>query len=1707
MNRAMPPVEDSPVRSQPDATALASIQSLYDAGRYLDAWHAAQAYAPVAAWTATPALILGGRLAAQWGDNSLGDRLHLRAFRQSPGSDDALYYHALRVQSRHGLFEALRLLSARTTALPPTPATQAQADLWSLQSRLLAGFRDFDAAESCLSPAEKAFPRSPWLWTVRSGLLREQDRYEEALDSTRQAMELQPWYRPAVQARAHLLQLLGRDDEALAFLEEAQQHLQCAALVQTYVLALDEKSRNEDMLAALDRLPELQPLASAGELRWRAARRCDAAYRLKDDARALAAAREAGRGYYEEIARRLSSPAAPDERRVHLPVGFIRQHHMTCAPATMAALSRYWSQPVDHLQLAREICYDGTPAHLERAWAEEHGWIVREFRVSWDSARALLDRGCPFALVTVGIRSGHMQAVIGYDSRLGTLLIRDPYQRSYSEWLAAALLETHASSGPRGLVMLPAGKAALLDALELPDETLHTRFHELQLALSRHARDAAEAALAALEAAASDHRLTLRARFELAFYDANPAQALPPLLRLREQFPNDVNLQLDELQLLSQLGRTDDRRGLLRKLSGHRSAPTVFQRQEAEELTRDARLHPRAFKLLLRSLRRTPCDALALSALANLLWNTGRHEEAACIYRLAACSADKVEAHWDSYFKASRHIRETDESLSLIRKRFDEWGDRSSQPARTLFECLEALDRSPEAFEVLEGACAKRPCDGELLLFAADAHGRYGRYAEAQNLIETASSKTSPAAWRRCAASLASYQGKHALALEHWREIAAINPADTFAHGSVARLMAVAEGPPAAIGYLDDACRAHPHLLPLRQTQIQWLRDEDPARLLGGIDALLALDPANAWAWREKALALIRLQRTGEALSCAEEALHLAPFSPSSHGVRADVLKAMNRLSDAREGYRNGIRLSIDADWLFGELVAACPDFSTRREAIVFIKEELLRQPSLENACLQFRTAARSILSPEELQNALELLWKRHPESWSAWSVLTNHLLERGLLPQALSLASDASACFPLTPRVWLDLANVQAELGDTAAAAEACGKALAISPAWGNASRHLSKIHERTLHLDLAAQVLHRAISLDPGDAYNHGWLADVLWRMRETEAAIEAAEKAIAIMPGYGWAWSRLDEWSLATGQPSRARQLAETLTLTRPGEAETWLRLVRLRFGDHDSEANLAALDRAALLAPRNPDIYDLRAELLTMHKRYDEALDACHPPAFGHLLPVSLQGRAAWIEYRRGRLDKAIERMSAVVETHPDYLWGWSLLTKWYWESDRLESVKEAAARWAWLAPEAALPHGYIATIHKQDGRKKEAKEALARSLAADPTYDFGAFELLGLQLADGEFDDAGRTLRHIQTHFSPAEHLRALLHYDRARQDHNAVREHLQTLARLPELRASELSEAVGVVLNANWEKDVEKALSPLLREETVIPEIGRHWAQARAKKSLPLTLWRLSRLSPTPAHRRNVDFTLVEQLGEGKRVFALRLFCLLRRRPLRAHEETWGQVGYAFNTSLRFRSAVRWMHDWRRHPEAPPWMRVNLIQSLYSCGKTAEARDALLVALERPRDHTHDMLLVWLVCEQALDGDTAGAVATRDRITESGRSDYDKALLTFTECMVAVQQAAPDDKSAALAGARDRLKRKAVELPAICTAPALKRFHRRTLRRLGQDGGSAWLRVRSHLPFFPASETSGLASIPAPLVWIALVVLFGSLRSCVALLE
>ena len=373
--------------------------------------------------------------------------LHLWAWRDDPADPEACYYRARTTLGRRGPLATWQFL--RRVGPLEAAMDEVRADWLATHAPALGGLRDFDAAEGYLTEAERIAPGRAWLRVERASLCELKDLYDDALAAAREALVLWPWYRPAVQATAHYLQLLDREAEAVDFLVEASGRVGNGLIMAQLANLQLEIGRHADAMCSLDRFADLSPLIDDPTRRWLVGRRSEAAYRLGDLAAAASFARESGEPFFLALANRLEDPGA-DSRRVRLAVGFVRQHHQNCVPATLSALARFWGREADQLEVAGEICYDGTPDHRERSWAEANGWSAREFTVTWDAAVALSDRGIPFTLTTVETQSAHLQAVIGYDARRRTLLIRDPTLPHEGEALAGSFLERYRSVGPRG---------------------------------------------------------------------------------------------------------------------------------------------------------------------------------------------------------------------------------------------------------------------------------------------------------------------------------------------------------------------------------------------------------------------------------------------------------------------------------------------------------------------------------------------------------------------------------------------------------------------------------------------------------------------------------------------------------------------------------------------------------------------------------------------------------------------------------------------------------------------------------------------------------------------------------------------------------------------------------------------------------------------------------------------------------------------------------------------------------------------------------------------------------------------------------------------------------------------------------------------------------------------------------------------------------
>ncbi len=1574
-----------------DHDRYAEIQGLYDRGLFLQA-HALgiREFGPLSEWRGSRGGVLAGRLANQLGASALSDRLHLRVHRRAPASLGACSVRARCLWGWRGAFLAWEWLS-RISDDPQQSAVE-RVDFLTTAADVLATLHEFTQAEERLSLAESLGVRGHWVAVSRAHLLEEADRLDEAETKLRRSLTLMPWYRPAVQGLARLLYQRQQDDEALALLRATMANSESAAVAAQLAAVLLELRHYDEARTWFDRYAELTPLRERATDQWLTARRADLAYESGDLAEAMRLGRASGHPFHLKVVE-AQEQAPADARRVLLDVPFVRQHHLTCAPATLAMLARFWQVDADHLAVADAICYDGTPDHKERGWAAAAGFIVREFTVTWEVTVALIDRGIPFTLTTVETTSAHLQAVVGYDARRRTLRLRDPGTRFSGESRADPFLQDYAPFGPRGMLLVPRERAELLEGIELPEVAERDLLHVLRHGLDRHDRAAAAAALATLTVQAPDSRITMMARRNLAYYDGDQVLAAATSALWHARFPEHQTIRLMHLDDLPEPARAE-RQQRLEEAVAPKTNSAIFAIRLAGLLWWDQRHQQRAEELLRRALRRRGSDAAAMRMLAGILWERREFIQATAIYRLCASLEITDEDHAQTYFRACRHLRRTDEALAFLRQRAERAAKRSPHPTRTLFWALDQLDRTEEGFQVIEEALARHGEDGYLLRFLAREQARYGRYEVADALLRRAEGRVRRIDFLAANADLTDKRGERTQAIALWEEVLTIDPLFMEAQRSLARLREETAGRPAAVAQVRAAAERFPHHRQLQVLLVQWLREDGPAALEPAIRHLVSVHPGDSWAQRELAWCLQRQGRLDEAEHSLQAALQIDGICAANENLRGDVLLAKGDLAAAQAAWCTAVRLDADDTYAIDRLMETCGDITAREQQLRLVQGELERQVTFGDGIESFRYHAQGVLAADAVLHTLQSAHRARPDLWQVWSSLITHLLVLDRLEEADRLASGMCARFPLLPRSWLDQAKVAGAQGHREVELAALDQALQISPSWSYAARRVAELHLQIGDTVQALTVMQRIIHHEPLDAVNHLTLARVHLAAQDAGRAIAALERAVTLDPGLDRAWDMLAERDQV-----RALKLARAQTDDRRHEARVWFRLAEVLVGAEARAERVTALDRALELNPRFVAASALKADLLAAAGRIDEALDCCAGAVWHGRPPSFLRRRAAVIESRHDRRDAALTRLRALVADEPEDGDNWRELAGITQQAGNLAEAVQAGEQLVRLQPRRAVAWGYLADARSAAKDRAGAKAAFVRAVELDPTYAFAGHRLFDLHLADREFPAARIVLGHLQRNDAGDWTTTHAVEFHAASGDAAAAGTALAHLLDVTEHDWDAVDRAVAALAKMPQQGQLVALLDRSIAARLAGRRAYYHWAQRWVPTQSPRSCAERIDALPEGRPRMRATFSYVTWLGEHAPIEHIRAYRDRCRTFLQANDECWGAMCYALRNKDADRDVVAWATGWQKRANLEAWMLIHVADSCRKEGRWAEGLEAHRRAETLAHDRTWKFHALWLAVETALVG--AAASADRYLADAEAETDYGRTALEF----------------------------------------------------------------------------------------------------------
>lgn len=1567
---------------------LTQIQNAYDQGLYLQAFRFTETYGPFQQWQGKKAGVLAGRLAGVLGNRRLSRYLLHRTYKSYPTDPETSYYYIYTRLDRIGPLEAWERMQAMGDW--PDAEAELRSDWFSLKSQIACMFRDYTLADQLMEKSLELATLRPWHCVVQSSRYEHADQYEEALEWAERGLKLNPNHRASVLQKAVVLRLLDRTEEAREFLIKSTQHLEVGTLYA--LLAMIEHEQvpfNQEAIEPsrkyVDQYVGFSPLLDRPEQQWVHRLKADLAYHEKDYEKFKYHAGLSKDPFYEKtILPRLEEQR--EKKRMVLRVPFIRQHHNTCAPATLAALAMYWNRPdVEHLRLAADICYNGTYDHAERHWAETNGWIAREFTIQWEITRQLIDRGIPFTMTTVDPGAGHLQAVVGYDSLCGTLLIRDPASPLLQTMDAEKGLSRYEAFGPRGMLLLPAEEVSRLDEVTLPDEELYTRIYQLKRALEKHDRQQAQIECNTLKELAPNHRLRHWAERHLAIYDENQEAHHAANQALLELSPENSTLRLSCLSTMAGLSRRTERLARLHQYTNDADADPLFGQMLAAELMSDASQHALSEQLLRRSIRTRPTMAGSYSTLAELYWNTMRRKESLTLYRMAASLNDKEESYLRNYFEAALALGESETVLTWLKQRQQQLISQSSQPVCTLHWALDRLNRHDEANQVLTDALTARPDDTELLLFAAETTLQRGELDRCQSLIEKAMPRASRTACLRQQAHLFVARNQLPEALDCWERILEIDPLSQEAHRNSVRLIAELNNKEAAVTRLNESVARYPHHYGLKTLRIDWLRDHREA-LLAAVRQMHEQYPDDAWTCRELAYSLNEPDQLDEALRCADDAVRLDPFNPASLALRAHVLALRKDFAEASAQYLAAIKLDIDYSFGLEGYVELAESHQERQSRLLTIAAELNRQLTQGEGIQTFHRLATHTLDAPEILEILRLLWQKRPELWATWDAYIEQLIAMAdeqqrseqayqqYLNEALEIAHRATLRFPLLPVMWLDLARVNRLKKDTAQEIAALQQALRINPNWSTALRDLASAYQRDDQLDNAEKLLRESIARSPLEPMNHARLGDLLSRRKQTEKALECYRQSIILSPGFEYGWEGLRQLAEELKQDELPCQMARDLAARRPREARSWLILADTLTKPEHLEERLQALHQAIALNPSLSDAYDKKAVVLAEAGRFDEAHAVCQQN-LSALSNRHLQGRKAWIHWQQGNQQQAIQDMESILEKDPDYAWACFQLLQWLRTlPEEKEKCLKRAQRCTEQFPRNPIGFGYLGDILMSLGRKTEAKQAYAHAVQLDDSSGYALMNLFDEQLADGDDEEAAETLKLLKKESHDA--------FVAARVVQLACRSNSAESMREAEFQFHSIclnaprdnNWPIDAATEALWEANRTAILKQTLLEVVKLPDVhpyavvmlirvigfldGLDWAENQL----------VNEKQRNPALTKQLYEGLFSYLDRKGNREQLHQFVKRHHQSLQADTELWGMTASAMldqDPVHGARHTLTWMKDYEQRTDAAPEMLLTLILAAIARKEWTLAHQVCHSALALPPDRFRMLLQTW----------------------------------------------------------------------------------------------------------------------------------------------
>lgn len=1320
---------------------IESITNLCKVGLYQDAlMQAEKQWGPIDTWQDIEKLTIAIRIYSNLGGDRVSDALLLKLWRKHKYSADLLHRVLFYKLNRLGPILANEFLQQQESVI--LEGIKLNTDILGFKSIIQRIFKNYSVADQLVEKALSLDESNSWLGSLKIQLLAEQEELDVAKPL---AVKLFDSYPSPYNLRI-LSSIVAKSDGLGASILLYQQHapkFQSASVWLDYaqLLAADHNwvecegaiKRFEQVRIIQDKYDQRTLLAYKGQI---------AIYRQKIDL-AIELLSQLDSRYWNIVIENLKKGGGKVNRKL-LDVPFLRQEHMTCAPTTLAALSRYWGRDVNSNDIADEICFDGTPDTKERQWLRDNDFYFQEFELETDLAYELLDHDIPFALVTTNGFSSHIQAVIGYDKQVGTLFIMDPSQAIMQEMLTKETIESEAYNGARCIAFVPSEKRQILSGFNFPASNLYPLWDDFNCAQQKNDFVTAQSALEQLKVVDATHRITLRVERSFAVWNNDTNKILASNNSLLDRYPNETGLLNSKYVCLRDIGKREEGLTLLSdyldKNNNLDLLGTLFNE------IYDTNGHKELTNSLLAKMKLVGgYTAHSHWLLANYYWSHQDFEKATEHYLYAYCLDETNSQYIESYFSASRYLKRQQESLLLLQDRFNKYKVRSALPAISLFKAYELLDQEHIGLEYLFTALAIHPRDKELIVYLSNKLIDSGLIERFESIQDTIKAQLDQKDFNELLARKNEKLGDFDSALGFFQDCFNENPfIFKYANGYFSLLSK--RGDTAQI----DTILAQLYESHSNNTQVfDYIADwhSDPFFREKVLTQFVSLRPDFGGIRRQLVDVRLQLGMFEKALFEAKQTCKNIVGELINQSYLAKCHLKIGKFEQARHLTKQVLSTSVDNNLAFTTLMEASIAKEEKQSSLEFVFSQIQAQVIFGESAWNFWYEAKSILNQERLEQFSAYLLSHQDHLWYTYSLCASYYKQYGDLAKAKELLELGKNKFPLTPRIYHDLGQLCELEGNISNAIAEYSQALVINPAWSEVSMKLSEVHEKQREMDEAILVIEKSIKHNPDNGVLYGYLADLLMKRDQNAEALEALRNAISNSTDYRWAWDHFIRLSEQLEQPDLPLRAAAQLAQQKPYLPHVWRDLA---YVTKEQKEKFALYDKSLKCDEYYMPTYSDKSQYFVNKGEYKLALEVLESTPWGNELPVGLLIQKVDLLVQIGQQQLAIDSLKQILFNAHGYSHLWKqlfeLLEQTGNQKDYIDCCHESVklnrhdANILCYAGENLLRMG-------DDSHKQSAKEYLRKAFSLSPNEQYIVLTYVDSLIEDEKFEEALVALRH------------------------------------------------------------------------------------------------------------------------------------------------------------------------------------------------------------------------------------------------------------------------------------------------------------------------------------------------------------------------